>query len=518
VPKPSVQPATQIFYSYLDVPTIEKFSESNAFIRGVMGPFGSGKSSGCVMEIYQRSIQQKPGPDNTRRTRWACIRNTYPQLKDTTIKTFLGSEEDTTSGWFPPQHFGSNYNKSDHDYIMSFPLADGTRVVSEVLFRALDRPDHVKKVLSMELTGAWINEAREVPKAIFEAIQGRVGRFPAYKDGGCSWSGVILDTNPPDIDHWWYKFFEEFDVSGGDEVTLQCPVCLESYQFKASKGRCRECGTPYMEIFKQPSGRSDKAENLNNLPPNYYANLMIGKGIEFIKVYVDGEYGFVQDGKPVYPNFKDSIHVAKEDIKPIPNIPLILGWDFGLTPACVICQLTPMGRLNVLQEFVTTNMGIREMAQDIVAPALKTVYWQHKIISKGDHAGNQRSQTDERTCFQELRDAGIESSGARTNSPVARINAVDHFLRQMVGGQPAFQMSPSCLMLRKGFNGQYRFRRMQVVGDERYTDQPEKNMFSHVHDALQYAAMECDGNVKTQNSMSTVVKQQQTQPPEEAYR
>ena len=42
-----------------------------------------------------------------------------------------------------------------------------------------------------------------------------------------------------------------------------------------------------------------------------------------------------------------------------------------------------------------------------------------------------------------------------------------------------------CPTLIKGFQGGYCYRRMQVSG-ERYDDKPEKNMYSHCHDALQY--------------------------------
>jgi hypothetical protein len=50
-------------------------------------------------------------------------------------------------------------------------------------------------------------------------------------------------------------------------------------------------------------------------------------------------------------------------------------------------------------------------------------------------------------------------------------------------------VSPDCPMIIKGFRGEYRMRRLQLVGKERYTDKPEKNLVSHGHDALQYACM-----------------------------
>jgi hypothetical protein len=73
-----------IEYDYALVPTIGRFSQSRKFIRGLMGPFGSGKSSGCVMDIVQWAARQ-PEVGGIRRSRFAVVRNTYRQLSDTSI-------------------------------------------------------------------------------------------------------------------------------------------------------------------------------------------------------------------------------------------------------------------------------------------------------------------------------------------------------------------------------------------------------------------------------------------------
>jgi len=175
------------------------FHASPAFIRGVLGPIGSGKSVGCCIEVFSAACEQEPGRDGIRRTRWVIVRNTYPELKSTTIKTWLD--------WFPEEHFGP----MSWDVPITHHIRFGD-VDCEVLFLALDRPEHVKKLLSLEVTGGWINEAREVPKAILDALTGRVGRFPSMRDKPdhipkeC-WptrSFVIMDTNAPDDDHWWH--------------------------------------------------------------------------------------------------------------------------------------------------------------------------------------------------------------------------------------------------------------------------------------------------------------------------
>ena len=103
----------------------------------------------------------------------------------------------------------------------------------------------------------------------------------------------------------------------------------------------------------------------------------------------------------------------------------------------------------------------------------------------GDPAGDFRAQTDESTPFQILRGAGLRAIPAPSNSVDLRLESVSSQLTKMSDGKPSFLIDRRCPMLIKGFQGGYAYRRMQVSG-ERYDDKPEKNMYSHIHDALQY--------------------------------
>ncbi|WP_422444213.1 hypothetical protein [Endozoicomonas sp. ALB091] len=442
--------------------TARQFHKDESFVRGLMGPIGSGKSVCCTEEIKRISFQvQEPDDTNTRRSRWAIIRNTYPELKSTTIRTF--------QDWFPENVCSFKLDVPITAKVKT-QLPDGTKAEMEVLFLALDKPADVKKLLSLELTGVWINEAREVPKSIVDAATGRVGRYPSKRDGGPTWTGIIMDTNPPDDDHWWYRLAEE-----------ETP---ENWAF-----------------FQQPPGLIEKdgkyidnpeAENINNLANGhgYYRNQVGGKTKEWIKVYIQGQYGTVQDGKPVYPEYKDELHYPGKPIRGNAAYPLILGWDFGLTPACVICQVTPRGRFVALAELVAERMGLQQFIDLVVKPYLAVRYKNYRIgLSVGDPAGNSSADTDERSCMDILNDRGIPTQAAPSNAPVQRLGAVREFLTQLIDGEPAFLLSPDCRVLRKGFNGGYKYERLQVSGDERYRDAPAKNRFSHPHDALQYACM-----------------------------
>ena len=425
-----------------------------------MGPFGSGKSSAMVMEIMSRAQKQAPDGDGVRHTRWMVVRNSYPQLRDSTIKTFLD--------WVPPKYFGK-FNDTHHEFIIDkIFLPDGTHVLCEVLFRALDRPDHVRNLLSVELTGAWLNEAREIPKAILDGLDGRIDRWPSKREGkgGATWAGIFLDTNPPDVDHWWYKLFEDIKPEGH-------------------------------AIFKQPSGRGPDAENLSHLAEGYYKKLSIGKDPEFVKVYVDGQYGFVMDGQVVFPNWNDTLHTASENLFPTVGLPIVIGFDFGVrNPAAVIGQYHPRGKMMILDEIVAESMGIRQFVNLLIKPLLLTKYRGYEVTATGDPAGTKRSDTDERSCFMELKDAGLPAVPAKSNSVEARINAVDSFLTKLSAGEAGFQLSPNCNLIRKGFNGGYHYRRIQVSGDERFYNIPEKNKYSHPMDAMQYLCMYMDNSIQ----------------------
>jgi hypothetical protein len=444
-------------YSYASVPTVKRFSQSAAFIRGLMGPFGSGKSSGCVMELVKLASRQ-PLVDGKRRARFACIRNTYGQLADTTIKTFLY--------WLPDRVFGT-FNKGDHVYYLN--NLDDLDV--EILFRALDRPEHVANLLSLELTAAWVNEAREVPWAVIKALKGRVDRYPPREAGGCVDPGIIMDSNPPDDDSWWYRLFEE-KRSEDDEAPAS------------------------VEIFKQPSGRSPEAENLPNLSAAYYTNLADGSDPDFIRVYVDGLYGYVKDGKPVYPEYNDTMHCS--EVEPIKGVPIKRGWDFGLTPAVVFTQFLPEGRWIVFEEICGDDIGISTFADGMLE--LCAQRWPgFSFEDYGDPAGEQRSAMTadraEKTCFDILNGKGIRISAGEQNL-TSRLESVRKPLNTLRNGKPQLQIHPRCEMLRKGFRGRYQFRRVKVAGSaERYHNEPDKNEYSHPHDALQYVATHVFGDI-----------------------
>ena len=310
-----------------DGEVLKTFMKDDTFFRGIRGPVGSGKSVACCVEVFRRALQQEKNSDGKRKSRWAIVRNTNPQLRTTTIKTWLD--------WFPEDQWGK--------FSWSVPYT------------------HNIKQGALELTGIWINEAREIPKSIIDACTMRVGRFPSMREGGPSWSGVIADTNAPEEDHWWPIMAGE--VRRPDHIPsteAKMLVKPDNWCFYVQPSGMKEQRDESGEV--QSYTLNEEAENSKHMLASYYPNLIQGKGKTWIDVYVMNRLGTIQDGKPVYNMFVCDTHIAKEEIPVADSMPLYCGLDFGLTPAAVFGQKV-RGRWFILQEVVAFDMGIVRFAE-----------------------------------------------------------------------------------------------------------------------------------------------------------
>ena len=480
---------------FSSAPTIARFFKSDAFVRGLMGPVGSGKSYACCAEIFRRAVQQRPSPrDGVKYSRWAIVRNTHPMLRTTTLKTWLE---------LLPEHvWGPVKYSPPITHHITLPPRDGAAGIDmEVLFLALDDPKDVRKLLSLELTGAWVNEARELPKAVVDGLTHRVGRYPTKADGGPSWRGVIMDSNPMDDDHWYYRLAEKdrptgrfawdfFRQPGG---VLEVPLEELPEEMPEAQGYIHQAGRWWQT--------NPKAENLRNLPTGYYDQLLGGKNLDWIQCYAKGEYTFVQEGRPVWPEFNDQMMAA--DLEPEPNVPVHIGLDFGLTPAAVFAQKLPDGRWHVLHELVSFDMGLERfcsmLKSDIEArfPRMEMLVW-------GDPAGSQRDQIFETTAFDHLKTHGILARPTATNEFRTRREALAIPMGRLIDGKPGFMIDRRCLKLRKSLGGGYHFKRLAIgAGQERFRDVPDKNEHSHVGDAAGYCLLGSEHKMMTKRPTPT---------------
>lgn len=488
-------------------PTQAEFMLSKGYVRVLAGPIGSGKSVTCVHELIRWATEQAPNHEGIRKTRFLICRNTVDQLRSTTLKTIFD--------WLPPGQAGQ-WVETQKTYFVRFGLDDGTIVESEWMAIALDTPDDVRKALSLEATGLWGNEARELHPDVVEGLLMRVNRYPSPKDGGPTRPGAIFDTNMPQIGSWWFDKMvnppNNWTIHEQPPAVLPIDEYVKKYgvgAFEVEVGRHRvrvavsESGDveawawtgdtgPVSLVCENSEGDryvvDHEADNFGMLNASYYPNTLEGKSREFIDVYLRGKFGQSREGRPVFESFRRDFHVATKPLVPIASdlAPIIIGMDFGLTPACTLSQVDPRGRLLTFAEVSSSNMGIYRFLTEKLVPLLTARFAGHKVIVVGDPAGRQRSQTDEKTVYDIIQAAGLKAMPAPTNDIVRRIGAVEEYLGRVIDGQPGHLIDPSCKELIAGFSGGYRYR-MRRNGE--IEDKPEKNSYSHLMDAHQYACL-----------------------------
>jgi hypothetical protein len=224
------------------------------------------------------------------------------------------------------------------------------------------------------------------------------------------------------------------------------------------------------------------ADNLKWLPAGYYENMIAGKSRSWIRRNCCNKPASAEKGTPVWANFREHVHVARSVLAPIEGHGLMIGVDFGRTPAAVIAQRV-FDRWYILAEHYAQNMGARRFAQSLRAflaerfPGFKFQIW-------GDPAGDHLTEADENSPFIMFRAEKMPIVKAPTNDPTVRIGAVRQVLDEMVDGRPRFIMSPGCTLLKAAMNDGYKFA--ERTDSQTEAGAPIKNRFSHVADALQY--------------------------------
>ena len=439
--------------TYKVPPTIERFmKDGKSAVRLILGPWGSGKTTGCIMELLKRASEEYPDHKGVRKTRFVVVRNTAAQLRQTVLEDI--------KKWLTPI---MNFKVTDSVVQLRFALADGTKVESDWLLIPLDTQADIQRLLSLNITGGWVSEFREVPIPILEALYGRCGRFRALGVEENKWQGVIAESNPPDEDSDWYIRME-----------------IEKPQ--------------NWSVYKQPGGLDPAAENLPNLRAGYYNDLKMSNTKDWCDVHIDAKYGKSLSGQAVFrSSFRPEFHVVNGGLQGVTGYPLMVGQDFGRTPAGLICQVDVRGRLLILGEQTSTDMGIEQFLQTLLKPHLARKFPGYPVFMIGDPAGRQKSQVNEESPFDALKRLGFSAYAAPSNDIETRLRAVEQlFLRNVDGGPAIVIDGAACPLLVRALKFEYRYRRKQT-GD--LDDKPEKSHpASDLADCLQYAALGATGN------------------------
>jgi hypothetical protein len=454
-------------------PVAGAYCLDNSEIAAIIGPVGSAKTTASMMRLARHAYEQRPY-NGVAHTRFAIVRNTGPQLVDTTMKSWFKL--------FPTDNKFRKYTSTTRTQTWKFRPEGYDHIINaEFIFRALDDEDDVANLLSLEVTGFYFNEAREINSTIFAHAGRRAGRFPGADMGGCTWRGWIGDSNP------WAATADLHDW------------------FVSNKRK----GYAY---FKQPGGMDPDAENLENLEQTqetlklayndpvrreqgrtYYINALRDYNKNDADMYVHSKYGASRDGKPVYVSYDDNTHCQEFELMTADKVvPILIGYDnTGRNPAAAIAQRTMAGQWRVSHELCAEGMGMKQHAKALRAYLAEQIpnYRIERITCDPAGAAKGADDLDMRMVIS-MEFPGVPVLNARTNDPATRIEAVDGTFRRMINGEPAMIIHPRCKTLRAACIQKYHYRKMKLAGEERYSETPEKiTPYADIADAVQYLCL-----------------------------
>lgn len=394
---------------------------------------GEGKSTALCWAIYYHT-KHNPGAE------WAFIRDTFENIQKTSQKTFFE--------WFPPGIVGT-YNATKKEFTWAEGFAKGT-----VTFVGMDDPGDASKLLSWVLGGIAIDEpAPAAGSAGVDEMVFDLG-IQRLRQPGMKWRPLKMATNNPDEEHWTYR---KFVGENSEENNFR---------------------------LWQPQ----KPENMNNLPEGYYEKIRRANAHrpDLIRRFVDGEFGFQQEGAPVTPQWNDRIHLSM-GLSPIKQREIFIGWDFGHNPTAIITQRTPLGYWNILYSFVGDGIGVEELIDNQVLPILRDRFGRVQIRHIGDPAGTAGEQTS-------IKRSAVKSikrmiGGTWRSGPVRweeRKDPLQSILTKTISGTGLVQVDRENAKevwhaLRGGWH--YHKSRNGTTSAE-----PLKNMSSHPGDAMGYLA------------------------------
>lgn len=499
-----------------------RYYASDAPVGIIQGPIESGKSVASCLKLY-RGICETPRSKGSgiRQSRWLVSRNTYPDLRNSTVNTFLE--------WFPAGAPGKGFGRfyDTEPYVYEFRYLD---CEAEIIFESYadDSEPVLRSLKSKEYTGAWFNELQFAPRKLIAAMVERTGRFPkwddishAWRPGGEKYIRIELDEaalarkegraprpmsevlerierrwfmgdmNAPRVENHWVQIMRgDIPIPEGlDDGEKRALVKPDDWKFFLQPAA----------LLNDPAAKSGyvinpAAENLANMAPGRYIALTEGRTTKEIKRELQNLVVIDAKGEPVFPKFDAERHVAKTTIKPLEGGIIYGGADFGLTPAWVFGQR--IGRKWVfLRELVESNATAAEFAPD-VATALAA--WFPWIVQGegfnpdllrlwGDPSGGWQGQAHRQSVFSVYRSHGmIVRSPAEKDDPALRISASRSVIERYADGEPVLMVDPSCKQLISSWGGGYVLKRVPGTKTNEVLEMVVKNAASHVGEAPQY--------------------------------
>ena len=325
-----------------------------------------------------------------------------------------------------------------------------------------------------------MDESSEIGEDVFDMLCGRLRHkaVPPHAYHG------LITSNPPFEGHWIHNKFVENPMTT-EKFIDSLPV--NTVRQRLDKEKILEdvkLGANYDSSFiHAPSDENP------HLPPGYVGSLMALYPPEWVRMFIDGEFGFLPDGKPVFPSFSHRLHV--KHLADVPGEPIYVCWDWGYHhPYAAFLQIIK-GKVYVLGEVCGCDETIFKFAPRVQGYMISRFGSRtgNRYIHWGDPAGNQVSDKSEKSTIRLMQ----SDYNIHVQTKVQHINDGILILRILLNPVPdettkvptvKLFIDPSCKKMIGAFQGGYCYDKKRDHTPDHSKTPKKDNIFDHAIDAL----------------------------------
>lgn len=488
---------------FASLPPVSKafFMDLHSRVLAIGGPIGTGKTFVQALRLLFKATHIIPSPDGVRRSSFIIVRKRYGDLEQSVVPAFqkiAGAAFDLSgrkSPLYGKIYFTDKYGKVECD----------------LWLYAFETVADAQKIRSLAFTDGAIIEAQELDSpVIVKEVFKRLGRYPAPANAdelddfennpmiayqlpnGTSVQGkqLTLDYNYTNTTHWLKKYLvddNKVNAKGVRRRTLyeQPPthIWMSGARLDGSiqgvEGRYHGEGGVFMR----------NPEALHYIKHNgwsYWEDILLESMGDDALIQQDilAGWGDHINGKPVYPKFSRTRHVASYDLKYIPGRPVYVGVDNGFNNAWIFTQQDHSGRVLIIDEIVNVGAdakSIKAAINDDVLPYLNLHLPLHTVIFIADQAFWNEEGGEGRKQIEVLTNAGltVEKSAFKFTTPMRDIVDTAIASEQLL-------VSPRCNRVIDALVGGFHYPLIRSTGQ--FSEDPnQKSEHSHPANAAEFA-------------------------------
>ncbi|MEL6886888.1 MAG: hypothetical protein AAFP87_20440 [Pseudomonadota bacterium] len=435
-------------------PVAEAFFWDDSDIIGIRGPVGSGKTTAHLRSRIRRAqMMPRSVIDGVRYYKVVIARETYRQLWATTIPSWWEVMPKKMGKWS-----GGRGDPVTHH--IRFADAHGEiDFIAEFMAFGASSGEIDANIRGVQTTDMALEEADTNPVAVFTKGLTRIDRYPkkehfaGYGEDHRSYGQMSCSYNAPDEDNWTVRVIEG---AGDDTATVQIIKSLEDEGIE-------------IKFHRQPGFDEPGCENLQNLGAKYYPRVIAGARAEGrgndVERLVYNRIGYIRVGDPVFqgsaeePLYVPNLHIARNQLEPVPGHPLRIGLDQGYFGAAVIGQFFDPFQWRIFDELWFKNGSFAPQFGKALKDLLTERYSGFQVeMVLADIAGSQKeSQEDVTWTNQVSQHSGldIEPQALGGNRIEPRLAVWRAAMQWNHLGQQGLIISPRCKLLKRGLENDY---------------------------------------------------------------